>query len=77
MFFSLYLPQHENMALQVDTFDESYIWHLRYSHLNHKGLQLLNQKDIAIGLPYIDINIQVYEGCIYGKMYRLSFPKTS
>ena len=30
-----------------------------------------------IGLPSININHDVCEGCIYGKMHRLSFPTSS
>ena len=50
--FSIYLPQNENVALQVETYDESYIWHLRYGHLNQKALQLLKQNDMVIRLPH-------------------------
>jgi len=71
------MPQNQNLALQTETMDESYRWHLRWGHLNQKGLQLLKQKDMVVGLPHIDRKLQVCEGCIYGKMHRLPFPKTS
>uniref|UniRef100_A0A803MDK0 Fe2OG dioxygenase domain-containing protein n=1 Tax=Chenopodium quinoa TaxID=63459 RepID=A0A803MDK0_CHEQI len=74
--FPLHMPQ-KKLALQANVMDESYLWHLRYGHLNQKGLQLLKQKDMVVGLPHIDRNIQVCEGCIYGKMHHLPFPKTS
>ena len=57
--------------------DESQLWHLRYDHLNQKGLQLLKQKDMVRGLPQINQIEGVCEGCVYGKMHHLSFPKTS
>ena len=33
--------------------DPSWIWHLRYGHLNFRGLELLSKKNIMKGLPYI------------------------
>lgn len=39
---------------------------LKYGHLNDEGLKLLKQK-----------NDKMCEGCIYGKIHRLLFPKTS
>uniref|UniRef100_A0A803MEP4 Uncharacterized protein n=1 Tax=Chenopodium quinoa TaxID=63459 RepID=A0A803MEP4_CHEQI len=74
--FPLHMPQ-KKLALQANVMDESYLWHLRYGHLNQKGLQLLKQKDMVVGLPHIDRNIQVCEGCKYGKMHHLPFSKTS
>ena len=32
---------------------ESDVWHLRYGHLNIKGLQLLGNKEMVVGLPKI------------------------
>ena len=32
---------------------------------------------MVFGLPFISSNLKVCEGCIYGKMHRLPFPKTS
>lgn len=65
------------MAFTGENFDQSQFWHLRYGHLNIKGLQLLKQKNMVIGLPEIEAKTQVCEGCIYGKMHQLPFSKTS
>ncbi|GMI94224.1 hypothetical protein HRI_003091700 [Hibiscus trionum] len=51
----------------------SKLWHLRYGHLNIKGLSLLNQRGMVLGLPKISA-IDVCEGCIYGKQTRKSIP---
>ncbi|KAL6219745.1 hypothetical protein ACLB2K_007504 [Fragaria x ananassa] len=75
--FPLVLPLEENFALRSDSADESYLWHLRYGHLNYNGVHLLKQKEMVIGLPNIAEGGKVCESCIYGKMHRLSFPKTS
>ena len=53
--------------------NDSELWHLRYGHLNFKGLQLLGQKGMVRGLPKID-SFDLCEGCIYGKHSRRSFP---
>ena len=75
--FPLFMPFGQNNALKCENMDESILWHLRYGHLNFNGLKLLKQKNMVLGLPFISSNLKVCEDCIYGKMHRLSFPKTS
>ncbi|KAG6506237.1 hypothetical protein ZIOFF_031559 [Zingiber officinale] len=67
----------QTYALKCGDLDESYLWHLRYGHLNFKSLQLLEQKGMVTGLPTIHSKDRVCEGCIYGKMHRFPFPKTA
>ncbi|GKD13030.1 retrovirus-related pol polyprotein from transposon TNT 1-94, partial [Tanacetum coccineum] len=62
----------ESFALVAGASDKN-IWHLRYGHLSINGLQLLEHKNMVIGLPKID-NIDFCEGCVYGKQSRPSFP---
>ena len=75
--FPLSMPLHEKIALKSETDDESHLWHLRYGHLNYQGLQLLKQRNMVVGLPSIQKNDNVCEGCIYGQMHCLPFPKTT
>ncbi|KAH9726202.1 hypothetical protein KPL70_008169 [Citrus sinensis] len=75
--FPLVMPLDENVALKTENSDLSNLWHLRYGHLNYKGLNLLKQKNMVIGLPDVGRYEKVCEGCIYGKMHRLPFPKNS
>ena len=63
----------ENIALVIDAKNDSDLWHLRYGHLNIKGLKFLCQKGILFGLPKINC-FDLCEGCIYGKQSRKSFP---
>lgn len=75
--FPLIMPCDGNYAFQSQKMDESYMWHLRYGHLNYNGLKLLKDKNIVLGLPPIAHIDKVCEGCIYGKMHRLPFPKNA
>lgn len=53
--------------------DDSTLWHLRYGHLNEKGLKLLSRKEMVFGLPKIE-SFGLCEGCIFGKQSKKSFP---
>ena len=46
--FPLVMPLDENVALKTENSDLSNLWHLRYGHLNYKGLNLLKQKNMVI-----------------------------
>ena len=63
--FPLNMKSLHNTALRSEHADESYLWQLRYRHLNFNGLQLLKQKNMVVGLPLVHNKIGVYEGkCI-------------
>ena len=57
--------------------EESWLWHLRFGHLNFGGLELLSKKEMVKGLPCINHPNQVCEGCLLGKQFKMSFPKES
>ena len=69
--FDVSMVGHVNTAAVVQ--QESVLWHLQFEHLNIRGLKLLHQKNMVKGLPSID-QIDVYEGCVYGKQTRRAFP---
>lgn len=71
--FPLDVSNMENFALAASAKDDSKLWHLRYGHLNIKGLKLLSDKGMVHGLPKIG-SINLCAGCIYGKQTRKSFP---
>ncbi|KAK2989292.1 hypothetical protein RJ640_027329 [Escallonia rubra] len=57
--------------------NQSWLWHLRFGHLNFGGLKLLSMKNMVNGLPSIDQPDQLCEACLVGKQHRHSFPKES
>ncbi|CAL5340443.1 unnamed protein product [Camellia sinensis] len=71
--FPLEVSSMENFVFAASGKDDSKLWHLRYGHLNIKGLKLLKEKGMVFGLPKIG-SIELCEGCIYGKQTRKSFP---
>ena len=64
--FPLDVSNMENFALAARANDDSKLWHLRYGHLNMKGLKLLSDKGMVVGLLKIG-SVDLFEGCIYGK----------
>ncbi|GJT45379.1 retrovirus-related pol polyprotein from transposon TNT 1-94 [Tanacetum coccineum] len=55
--------------------DHSWLWYMRYGHLNFGDLKLLSSKGMVKGLDQTDHPNQVCEGCLLGKHARSSFPK--
>ncbi|WVZ15014.1 hypothetical protein V8G54_012580 [Vigna mungo] len=53
--------------------DESWIWHLRFGHLNFKNLKHLGEKNMVTGMPKITIPESVCDSCLAGKQTRKPF----
>ena len=58
------------------------LWHFRLGHLNHKYVDQLAKKNLAVGMKYCanvtdSENCIKCEACTLGKMHRNSFPKQS
>ncbi|KAJ4716957.1 Retrovirus-related Pol polyprotein from transposon TNT 1-94 [Melia azedarach] len=75
--FSLNIQNDVAKCLKACYKDASWLWHLRFGHLNFGGLELLAKKEMVRGLPYINHPNQLCEGCLHGKQFRKSFPKES
>ncbi|KAK2411591.1 putative mitochondrial protein [Trifolium repens] len=75
--FVLNIQNDVAQCLKMCYKEESWLWHLRYGHLNFGGLELLSKKEMVRGLPNINHPNQVCEGCLLGKQFKMSFPKES
>ncbi|KAJ4719135.1 Retrovirus-related Pol polyprotein from transposon TNT 1-94 [Melia azedarach] len=75
--FSLNIQNDVAKCLKACYKDASWLWHLRFGHLNFGGIELLAKKEMVRGLPYINDPNQLCEGCLHGKQFRKSFPKES
>ncbi|CAH9069840.1 unnamed protein product [Cuscuta europaea] len=73
--FLLDIQRDQAICLKSCLKDESWIWHLRYGHLNFGGLKMLSSKGMVKGLPFINHPDQLCEGCLFGKQSRKPFPK--
>ena len=73
--FPLIMSTNQNVALKGENLDDSYLWYLRYGHLNYKGLKLLKNKNMVTDLLSINKEGRLCKGCVYGKLRRHSFPK--
>ena len=63
---ALEMSNMDNLSLVMTDHKDSTKWHLRYGHLNIKGLKLLSQKKMVQGLPEIT-KMEFCESCLYGK----------
>ncbi|GKC64809.1 retrovirus-related pol polyprotein from transposon TNT 1-94 [Tanacetum coccineum] len=73
--FILNIQHDEAKCLKSCLEDHSWLWHMRYGHLNFGDVKLLSFKGMVKGLDQIDHPNQVCEGCLLGKHARSSFPK--
>nr|GEX68420.1 copia-type polyprotein [Tanacetum cinerariifolium] len=69
--FILNIQHDEAKCLKSCLEDHSWLWHIRYGHLNFGDLKLLSSKGMVKGLDHID------HPCLFGKHARSSFPKES
>lgn len=60
------------LSAEVDK-DGSWLWHLRFGHLNFKSLSLLNSKGMVSGMTPIKLPSKVCESCLVSKQSRNSF----
>ena len=65
----------DGVSFKATCEDQSWLWHLRYGHLNFKGLSLLQRKEMVRGLPPIEAPFTSCESCIFAKKHRENFPK--
>ena len=59
------------------TEDIGQLWHCRYGHLSFKGLYMLQQQEMVLGLPQLTKPSRVCKDCLFGKQHRDPFPKKS
>nr|GEZ09182.1 retrovirus-related Pol polyprotein from transposon TNT 1-94 [Tanacetum cinerariifolium] len=71
----LNIQHDEAKCLKSCLNDHSWLWHMRYGHLNFGDLKLLYSKGMVKGLNQIDHPNQVCEGFLLGKHARSSFRK--
>lgn len=74
--FPLVMPLNDDFALKGERVSDSYLWHLRYGHLDNRGLQLLKQKEMVIGLFQISFIEKICEH-LWENAQTTIFPKTS
>lgn len=70
---SLEAVESSECMASVKSSEESWLWHLRYGHLNFKSLQQLSMKEMVYGLPEIVLPEKVCETCMVRKQMRKSF----
>ena len=73
MIFKIYFYSSNSHSLNVTEEMNSNLWHLRMGYLNFQYLVLLRKHNMVNGLPYIKMDGEVCEGCIFGKQYMESF----
>jgi GAG-pre-integrase domain len=73
--FKLNLVNVQARCLKACIEDMTWLWHLRFGHLNFGGLRQLSNKKMVKNIPHIDHSDKLCEGCVLGKNPRNSFPK--
>lgn len=58
-------------------YDETWLWHLRYGHLDFNKLEILQKKSMVLDIPMIDVHYNPWKGCILAKHKRKYFPNAA
>ncbi|KAM2686587.1 hypothetical protein EV2_009459 [Malus domestica] len=72
--FPLTIEYATQSAFKMEVQEDSKLWHKRLGHLNFQSLKKLQEKEMVHGLPSIQENEEICEGCALGKHHRDSFP---
>lgn len=54
--------------------EPAWLWHARLGHVNFQTIKMMFEKEMAHGVPRIDLPTQLCEGCLAAKQTRSSFP---
>ncbi|KAL8112473.1 hypothetical protein AgCh_019977 [Apium graveolens] len=60
------------MLSKVD--EESWLWHARLGHVNFKAMSLMSAEKMVVGMPKINPQSEVCNGCLMSKQARKPFP---
>jgi len=77
MMFFLNIQNDVAKCLKACYNDASWLWHLRFGHLNFGSLSLMGKQNMVRSIPSINHPDQLCEGSLLGKQFRMSFPKES
>ncbi|KAI5320266.1 hypothetical protein L3X38_039974 [Prunus dulcis] len=75
--FSLTMVPATQLVLRASVTHSLQTWHKRLGHLNDQSIKMLANQDMVHGLPSLEKDLAVYEGCKLGKQHRDSFPAES
>lgn len=64
------IPEKKEVCFSTTTQDLPHLWHYRYAHLSHKGLQLLQTWNMVCGLPRLPSFTTLCIDCVKGKQHR-------
>ncbi|KAI5323714.1 hypothetical protein L3X38_032786 [Prunus dulcis] len=75
--FLLTMVLATQLVLRASVAHSLQTWHKRLGHLNDQSIRLLANQDMVHGLPSLEKDLEVCEGCKLGKQHRDSFPTES
>ncbi|CAJ2639490.1 unnamed protein product [Trifolium pratense] len=75
--FVIKAPDIVPQCMKISGADDSTLWHQRYGHLSFKGMNILTQKQMVIGLPKLKESNEKCTNCMKGKQQKQSAPKKS
>lgn len=72
--YKIILESSESRCLLSSCDKESWLWHMRFGHVNFRALKQMSETNMVRGLPRISKSKEVCEGCLMSKKARKTFP---
>lgn len=72
--YKIIINSEDATCLLSKTSEASRLWHARLGHVNFKALSLMTTGKMVFGMPEIESQSEVCNGCVMSKQTRRSFP---
>lgn len=75
--YKLVVADRDATCLLTRSDEATWLWHARLGHVNFQAMKLMENNDMAYGLPTLSMPKETCKGCLLSKQARKPFPTKS